>query len=1248
MKITFPIKVRILVFLLFCFSVHSISAQTETIYIDFGSLGANESASPWNNITNDVSGTIGNLINSNSVETGIGFSIVDAFEGINSSGTASPDASLNFEESATSDSFYGMSSDSSSLTFNNLIVGKQYTISVFASRTGVSDNRETSYTIEAQSTQTIYLDASENTSNVATASFYPKANGTITINVSTGPNNDNASGYFYLGVIELEYSVDTPVYSDNALLIDFGSSANQSSTPWNNLTDPFITGNVNNLINKGGTTTTIDVSVTDSFNYFNEDGTTASGTSLGLPSTATADSFFGNITEFIEKTEPTGAIEFSDLNPNDVFNITIYASRLDYEVTDNKETQYVIEGLTTETVFLDIANNQNNTVSTSISPKADGTLKVTVSPGPNNTNTSGFFYLGAMVLDYTPQTSLTLKSPNGDEFWQVGKTPEIMWDSTSLSSDIDLEYSIDNGASWSAIATVPYTTNSYSWTIPNTPSENCLVRATSSLISDTSDTVFEISSDNTSRNIVVIGSSTAEGTGASSPEFAWVNLYAKALFQNDTRINVINYGKGGYTTNHVLPTGTSIPSEVAVTIDTERNITKAISNNPIGIIVNLPSNDTSNGYSVADQLNNFATLYNEAVINAVPIWITTTQPRYFASATQTQDQIDVRDAIISTYGTYSIDFWTDIADTDGTILDNLDYGDGAHLNDDGHQILFNKVLNKDIIDADCISSLPAEAYLYCNDSWKNNNVPSLTTDTVDVYVGRGTYTINEDENIEVNDLTVSIYGSVIIKEGGSLTVHGNLVTYGNVTLQSISSKYSSLIVEGTSSGDVIYKRHVSSATGTTETVTTTSNNDLVSAPVTGQTFGDFRAENSNILSGTLNDNPAFLFGIFDSTAGNYVYYTPNEDSNTLSAGIGYVAGSTDGSDFSFTGNVETTSVNTPIVFGGANNWNLIGNPYPSYINAQDFLNDLANSGLINENAVGVYGYDGYATDGWTILNLATTTATTVIAPGQGFFVKAEASGDIAFTSSMRRVANDDDFILGRNENILTYLKLKINALDKEYHTDFYFNDNASLGLDPGYDAEIWGETPPSFSLYSNLLQDNIGRPIALQTFNSNDLSDLVIPLGLHANANESLTFSILESTLPNTVNLYLEDTLTNEITLLNNSDYTIIPLEQISGTGRFYLRLESNQLNIVEQPLEKLIVYANNTNRTIEVIGQLQNQTSFKLYDVNGRIILSNALDSAQTSQFIDITELTAGMYIIELIESETNTKRAKKLIIQQ
>lgn len=678
------------------FFLNPIYSQSETIYIDFGS-GTNETATSWNDMTNNVNGNIYNLMNSNSEETGIGISITDGFEGINETGTASPDSGLNYPASATSDSFYGTSLDSGALLLSNLVIDKDYTIAIFGSRIGVSDNREASYEIIAETTQTIFLDATENTSNVASITFKPKADGTAIINVSKGPNNNNPSGFFYLGVIELTYETNTPTYSDTALFVDFGINTNPSSSYWNNLTDATITGSIDNLIDKGGNTTNISLAVTNNFNYINEEGTSGAGKSLGIPSTATEDSFFGNTAEFEGNTDPEGAIEFNNFDPNSDLKITIYASRMDYVDIDNRETQYVIEGLTTETVFLDAANNINNFVSTTLKPKADGSITITVTPGANNTNAYGFFYLGAIIID-SPLPSLTLKSPNGGEFWQVGKTPEIIWNSANLDTNIDLEYSIDNGASWNPIATVAYTLNSYEWTIPDTPSQDCLIRATSNTTTDTSDATFEISNDNSTCNIVVIGSSTAEGIGASSPENAWVNLYAKEIFQKNTALNVINLGKGGYTTYHILPTGSSTPG---ITIDEDRNITKALSYSPSAIIVNMPSNDTANGYTATDQLDNYAILNTEASNNSTPIWIATTQPRNFGTPALIQVQIDVRDAIISTYSANSIDFWTDIADVDGTILDNLDFGDGVHLNDAGHELLFNKVLDKNINNTSC-------------------------------------------------------------------------------------------------------------------------------------------------------------------------------------------------------------------------------------------------------------------------------------------------------------------------------------------------------------------------------------------------------------------------------------------------------------------------------------------------------------------------------------------------------------------
>ena len=543
----------------------------------------------------------------------------------------------------------------------------------------------------------------------------------------------------------------------------------------------------------------------------------------------------------------------------------------------------------------------------------------------------------------------------------------------------------------------------------------------------------------------------------------------------------------------------------------------------------------------------------------------------------------------------------------------------------------------------CGVTVPSGSILYCNNNWIYTDGPDDTSGSLNTIIADGTYTIDVDKDVEVNDLEIYSGATVIVKEGGSLNIKGNLVNNGTLQLESISDKYSSLIVDGTSTGNVLYKRHVNNAAGTG---TTTGANDLISAPVTGQTFGAFRSVNPNILSGNIGGSLAFLFGPFDLATVSYVNYSPSDDSSILTSGVGYRSGSTDGGTYTFDGTVQVGNVDVLITSGGASNWNLIGNPYPSYLKVQDFLNHMANSGLINENAVGIYGYDGAASDGWTIYNLATTSASTVIAPGQGFFVDAEATGNMTFTPSMRTKGTDDDFIAGRNSDLLTYFKLKLNSSNKTYHTDFYFNPNASLGLDPGYDAAIWNETPPNFAIYSNLVEDNVGMPIALQALSNNDLSNISIPLGVNANANESITFSIIESTVPSTTDIYLEDTLTNTYVLLNSNDYTLTPAQNISGVGRFYLHFNSNVLGDDDNTFDDLKVYSDSNKRVIVVNGQLQNDTDFLLYDLTGKLLQSKELDLYSNSQSIDVTHLSTGIYIVEL-RSEFGSKRIEKLIIK-
>jgi hypothetical protein len=94
-----------------------------------------------------------------------------------------------------------------------------------------------------------------------------------------------------------------------------------------------------------------------------------------------------------------------------------------------------------------------------------------------------------------PVPAITVTSPNGGEEWIIDSTHNITWTSFATSGGVKIEYSVDNAGSWSdVIASMP-DTGVYPWTVPDTPSDSCMVRIsdTNESISDTSDAWFEIS-----------------------------------------------------------------------------------------------------------------------------------------------------------------------------------------------------------------------------------------------------------------------------------------------------------------------------------------------------------------------------------------------------------------------------------------------------------------------------------------------------------------------------------------------------------------------------------------------------------------------------------------------------------------------------------------------------------------------------------------------------------------------------------
>ncbi len=93
-----------------------------------------------------------------------------------------------------------------------------------------------------------------------------------------------------------------------------------------------------------------------------------------------------------------------------------------------------------------------------------------------------------------PIETLEVMVPNGGELYTVGTTRTITWQSLGEIPNVRLEYSADNGSTWHNIKTVA-NTGTTTWTIPNTPSSECLIKisdADSSEIYDISDAPFTI------------------------------------------------------------------------------------------------------------------------------------------------------------------------------------------------------------------------------------------------------------------------------------------------------------------------------------------------------------------------------------------------------------------------------------------------------------------------------------------------------------------------------------------------------------------------------------------------------------------------------------------------------------------------------------------------------------------------------------------------------------------------------------
>jgi hypothetical protein len=205
--------------------IEALVANGPIFLFDFGSGSSTTTtqgpapADTWNDLTLAVGATddgkLESLVARNGLITAIELQMLSRFNGVNENGTTASNA---FTATATADSLFGNTEIFNGLTniapafkFAGLNPAASYSLTFFASRTGVSDNRETRYTATGATTNSVDLNPSNNTNQVALISnLRPDSNGEIKIELAPSPNNNNANHFTYLNALRLAWTLSQP------------------------------------------------------------------------------------------------------------------------------------------------------------------------------------------------------------------------------------------------------------------------------------------------------------------------------------------------------------------------------------------------------------------------------------------------------------------------------------------------------------------------------------------------------------------------------------------------------------------------------------------------------------------------------------------------------------------------------------------------------------------------------------------------------------------------------------------------------------------------------------------------------------------------------------------------------------------------------------------------------------------------------------------------------------------------------
>jgi len=408
---------------------------------------------------------------------------------------------------------------------------------------------------------------------------------------------------------------------------------------------------------------------------------------------------------------------------------------------------------------------------------------------------------------------------------------------------------------------------------------------------------------------------------------------------------------------------------------------------------------------------------------------------------------------------------------------------------------------------------------------------------------------------------------------------------------------------------------------------------------------------------------------FNPAINNWVSET---GTNLMIAGKGYIIRSPNNFDpitpsifnGQFFGTPNNGVISTPIVIG-ANDVNLIGNPYPSALNIDtffDFNGITTGTGVIektiylwthntivtNNNYVNsdyaVYNYmGGIGTTGAPGANNAVPNGR--VASGQSFFIKGLLNGNAVFNNSMRVVGNNNQFFRYNNQATAVNSGNKSRVWLEVYNNQGAYKQTmvgyaggATNAYDSGYDGEIL-DSGSTVNFYSTLGIKKLAIQGRGLPFNEND----IVPLGFKSTIAGSYEIKLSNfDGIFDTQKVYLEDKLLNVIHNIKLSNYTFTTN---AGTfdDRFALRFTDSALQLDDQLFTEESVVIFKENQSINITSSLTPMKSVQIFDIRGSLIYSNDKVNAIEHK---ITNLHSSQQILLVkVVSDNGTIVTKKIL---